>query len=293
VNHILLDDPLSPEAKTESEPGGEGGVVLTGRSAHHLGRVLRVRASEEVSVSDGHGGLYRGRVEAVAREQVRLRLRLVAQEPPPQPRWRVLVPVLTGERMRWAVEKLVELGANAIEAVECYRTRRASPGHPAPAERALIGGRLKAVAWAAAEQSRRAWLPEVSGPRPLADALLAGTGPVLAADLRADVPLSAALARLPTSFAPRPATPTEGPGPAALPPAPAASTADPRPVITLVTGPEGGFDDRDRAVLAGCGATRVTLGAGVLRAETAPLVLLTACALHHGKLDEEPSEWLG
>ncbi|AZI41343.1 16S rRNA (uracil(1498)-N(3))-methyltransferase [Deinococcus psychrotolerans] len=48
--------------------------------------------------------------------------------------------------------------------------------------------------------------------------------------------------------------------------------------LTLISGPEGGFAPEDLAQLSRLGATPITLGPRILRAETAPLALLGALA---------------
>ncbi|WP_420596820.1 16S rRNA (uracil(1498)-N(3))-methyltransferase [Deinococcus sp.] len=48
--------------------------------------------------------------------------------------------------------------------------------------------------------------------------------------------------------------------------------------VTLISGPEGGFAPEDLAHLSAIGATPITLGPRILRAETAPLALLGALA---------------
>lgn len=238
--HLLLDDP----------PGPDDELVLEGPVAHHLTRVLRARRGEDLSASDGCGGRYRGVVEVVEGQRAVVRLVARRWEPPPAPAYRMIVPVLPADRMAWAMEKLVELGAAVVAPVT---TARAKP--VADADR--LHRRLLAVARAATEQSRRSYLPEVERPAPLAEGLARCQGPCLAADTEGAQPLSEALARV----------------------------ARPDPALTLVTGPEGGFDSRDRALLAQARALPVTLGPFTLRAETAPVVLLAACAFGHRVLD--------
>lgn len=240
--HILL-----------AAPPASGEAVLEGAAAHHVARVLRARPGEEVTACDGRGGRYRGTVTEAGRDRVALLLRSTAVEPLPTPSVRVIVPLVSGDRTAWAVEKLVELGAGKLAPFVATRGARR------PADPARVKARLAAVAWAAAEQSRRAWLAEVDAPVPLAEALARAESPVLAADTENAAPLSAAL-----------------------------ETYGGQRALTLATGPEGGWDRAERATLAAAGATRVTLGRTVLRAETAPVALLAACAFYHGMLDGIP-----
>jgi 16S rRNA (uracil1498-N3)-methyltransferase len=56
---------------------------------------------------------------------------------------------------------------------------------------------------------------------------------------------------------------------------PAAATFREGPAV-IVVGPEGGFTDEERAFLLGAGASAISLGPRILRAETAALAALAA-----------------
>lgn len=129
--------------------------VLDDADRHHLARVLRLRDGEEVSASDGVGGVVRcrfvgGRLEAIAD------VVLVARTEPPIT---VAFAPVKGDRPEWAVQKLTEVGVDRIVALRCDRSvvrwddDRAT-GHLQ---------RWARVAREAAMQSRRAWLPEIVG----------------------------------------------------------------------------------------------------------------------------------
>lgn len=55
--------------------------------------------------------------------------------------------------------------------------------------------------------------------------------------------------------------------------------------IAIFTGPEGGFEEREVALLTEKNAVCATLGKRILRAETAPLVALSAIMFHTGNLE--------
>ena len=104
--------------------------------------------------------------------------------------------------------------------------------------------RLRAIAVEAAEQCGRTSLPDIADPMPLA-ALLEQTDRTLYfADEGGGQPAAGAFA----------------PGPA-----------------TILTGPEGGFTDDERALVHGApGAVAISLGPRILRAETAALAALAS-----------------
>jgi 16S rRNA (uracil1498-N3)-methyltransferase len=128
--------------------------ALADDDRHHLERVLRLRAGERFTVSDGRGrwrecrfGLEVEPVDAVVVEVA------------PSPSVTVGFALTKGEKPEWAVQKLTEVGADRIvlfaaeHSVVRWDDERAG--------RALA--RLRRVAREAAMQCRRAWLPQVDG----------------------------------------------------------------------------------------------------------------------------------
>jgi 16S rRNA (uracil1498-N3)-methyltransferase len=146
-----------------------GDPQLDGTDRHHLGRVLRLRPGQEVSVSDGRGGwrpalyLDDGRLEAAGPVQ---------RPEPRRPAVTVGFAVVKGERPEWAVQKLTELGVDHILPLTTQRTVVRWDGDRAERNRQ----RLMAVARSAAAQSRRLMLPEVHPLTGLPDAVQACRG---------------------------------------------------------------------------------------------------------------------
>jgi 16S rRNA (uracil1498-N3)-methyltransferase len=230
------------------ELAGAGTVVLSGAEGRHAAVVRRLRAGERADVSDGAGMLASGVVTAVGADTVTVSVRSVHPVPPPSPAITVVQALAKGDRGELAVEMMTEVGVDAIVAWSASRSVTRWEG--ARGERSL--GKWQVIAREAAKQSRRAWIPSVTGPATLDDvaALVssAASGVVLAAG--AAVPLS----RL------------------ALP-----SSGD----VVLVVGPEGGISPAERSALAAAGAIEARLGPTVLRTSTAgsaaAAVLLSRC----------------
>ncbi len=218
--------------------------ALNAADEHHLGRVLRLRDGEIVTASDGAGGLLRCSAVRVG-EGLRLEpAGDVERVPAATPAVTVGFALTKGEKPEWAVQRLTEVGVDRI--VPFVAARSVVRWDPARAARHT--DRLRSVARAAAMQSRRLWLPEVSDPAPFHD-VLAGLGGL--GDSSTGVGARAALAD-PSGEAP---------------------SLD-RPAILV--GPEGGFDDAELA----SGLARVRLGDHVLRAETAAVTAgVLLCAL--------------
>jgi 16S rRNA (uracil1498-N3)-methyltransferase len=240
--HVFVTDISAPHLDDEDQ--------------HHLARVLRLRDGEQVSASDGrgawrmcewHDGSLRttGDVQHVPASSQRVAV--------------AFVPV-KGDRPEWSVQKLTEIGVDEI--IVLAPTRRAVVrwgDAKASAKDTKHMQKLQKVAREASMQSRRVWLPTITGPVSLADACARPGAAVADPD---GAPLAASAAA-PTASAAASAP--------ALNASAAASAAAPSLVII---GPEGGFDDDEIPA----SVARVSLGGTILRAETATLVAATLLA---------------
>lgn len=219
------------------EPGaldGRDRLILDVVESRHLAVTLRLGRGELVSVCDGRGGLAVARLAAV--DSRRCELEVVEPLPhrgPPEPAVTIALAVLHSQAMDWAVQKCVEVGVTAFVPVLTGRSQLA-----AKAARGRLGHWRK-VARQALKQCRRCWEMEVSDPIPL-DRLL---------DLRRDRPGLLA-----------------DPGGTRI----EVVTGD-LPDLLLV-GPEGGLSEHELALADSAGWQPVSLGAWVLRADTAAVV---------------------
>jgi 16S rRNA (uracil1498-N3)-methyltransferase len=178
---VFVDDPAAP--------------VLNEDDAHHLGRVLRLRAGEEVVASDGRGHWARTRWQdggslSLALELVRDAAGVggdgsVQSEPAAEPALTVAFAPVKGERPEWVVQKLTELGIDRIVPLLSERSVVRWSG----ARGAGTVEKLRRVAREAAAQCRRVWLPEVTDTVSFWDlAGLGGDGEVVLAQLSGDRP---------------------------------------------------------------------------------------------------------
>jgi 16S rRNA (uracil1498-N3)-methyltransferase len=213
-----------------------GDVELAGAEHHYIARVRRAAIGDPIVAFDGTGRLARGVIVAIDGERTRIRLEPVELAAAPAPHLTALIPLIKGDRLDLCVEKLAEVGVDAIILYVAARAVVRLDDDRAAARR----DRLAAVAEAATRQSGRAAAPAVTGPMSLAAALAAADG----ADLR-----WVAL-------------------PAAEPPVLATVPAK----LAILTGPEGGLTADELAAAAAAGFAPVGLGPYVLRAETAPVV---------------------
>ena len=215
-------------------PLAEGvALAVEGNQAHYLARVMRVAPGDAVILCDDVTGEWAARVVDADRRSVVL-------EPVERLRMREAVPdfwlcpaLLKKDRFDLVLEKATELGVAAIRPVV---TRRCVADK-------LNLDRARGITVEAAEQCARTALPELAEPATL-DALLRAwpaDRALFFADEAGGAPAAAAFAA--------------SPGPAAL-----------------LTGPEGGFDDAERAAIrAHPQAKAVSLGPRILRGETAAI----------------------
>ena len=131
--------------------------VLSAEDSHHLVRVLRLRAGESVSVSDGAGTW---RTCTFTAEGGLLPDGEVHHDEPPRQSFTVGFALAKGDRPEWIVQKLTEIGIDRIVLIDA--TRSIVRWDPAKASRNLE--RLGRVAREASMQSRRTRLPNIAGP---------------------------------------------------------------------------------------------------------------------------------
>lgn len=231
----------------ESVPAVDDLVRIDGEEGFHAAAVRRIRPGETLAVSDGAGAVADCVVEKADKRSLTARVRDRRIVTPPAPAVTVVQAIPKSERSELAVELATEAGADEFVAWQADRCVARWDG-----ERAEKGlRRWRAVARSAARQSRRAWIPGVTGPL---------STPELVELVRRRRSAGAAVLVLHES-APRPLT--------------SAAVAEAGSVV-MVVGPEGGITDAELDALDGAGAIPVRLGPTVLRTSTAAAVALGA-----------------
>jgi 16S rRNA (uracil1498-N3)-methyltransferase len=222
-------------------------ALVEGDEGFHAATVRRIRCGEELVLGDGAGGLARCVVEQASRDGLQARVLDRWQVPPVQPAVTVVQALPKAERSELAIELATEAGADALVAWQAARCVARWDG--ARADKGLR--RWRAVARAAAQQSRRAHIPSVDGvlstaglTERIGDVLATG-GVVLALHESA----AGQLANLVLAQAKS---------------------------VMLVVGPEGGIAPDELATMTAAGAIAVRLSPTVLRTSTAAAVALGA-----------------
>lgn len=226
------------------EPGTV--AVLDGAEGRHAATVRRTRVGEPITLSDGRGLLAASEVIAVQRDRLELVVRDRTRAEPASPPVTVVQALPKSDRSELAVELMTEAGADVIVP---WQAARCVANWGAKADKGV--GKWRNAARAAARQSRRAYIPEVTALHRTAQVL------ELVRSAKAADGVVAALHESGT------ARYTELPWRAA-------------PAAVLIVGPEGGLDDTEVDALADAGADVVLLGPTVLRTSTAAAVALGA-----------------
>ncbi len=227
-------------------------AVLEGDRARYLGRVLRLRVGDELTVFDGSGDEWAATIEAMTKNSATLALGDELDSATESPlRIHLVQGISRGERMDFVVQKATELGVKRITPVLTdYGVVKLDDRRAARRREHWEG-----VAVSACEQSGRTRLPLIDTPLPLRRWF--GAKP---ADTDVDLIL-----------APGASTPL-------------AELTPPRTKVCILVGPEGGFShtEYDDAEIAGFEA--VSLGPRILRTETAAAAALAVMQATWGDL---------
>ncbi len=223
-------------------------VVITGSDVKHIRSVLRMKAGEELSVSNGQDGReYRCGIMALEEDRILCELRFIKEGDVELPARVYLFQGLPkADKMEWIVQKAVELGVYQVIPVAARRCVVKLDDRKADARRA----RWQGISEAAAKQSRRAIVPQIGPVMDFSQAVRFAEG--------MDVKL------IPYELA-------EGmertrsllgglrPGQSAA----------------VFIGPEGGFEETEIREAVEHGIEPITLGRRILRTETAGITVLS------------------
>lgn len=227
-------------------------VILTGENAQHA-KVLRLKVGEEVLVCDGEGLECLCKIETVENGQLEL---VVKARQESRTEAGVLVSVYMAfpkaDKLEHVIQKATELGAYEIVAFPSSRCVSR------PDEKSLKKKleRWQKIAASAAEQSGRGRIPQVRVLGSFRDALVQAAQAdkaLMFYENEQAVTLKMALSQ--GSYR----------------------------TVSLLTGPEGGLEEKEVAQARDVGLQVCTLGKRILRCETAPLCALSAVMYDAGE----------
>ena len=135
-------------------------IRITGSDVNHIKNVLRMKPGEEISVSNGVDGKeYRCGIESLGEDEILCTLRFIKEEGLELPSRIYLFQCLPkSDKMELVIQKAVELGACAVIPVAA---KRCVMKLDAKKEKNKLA-RWQQIAEAAAKQSRRRIIPEVT-----------------------------------------------------------------------------------------------------------------------------------
>ncbi|MES3002836.1 MAG: 16S rRNA (uracil(1498)-N(3))-methyltransferase [Pseudomonadota bacterium] len=218
-------------------------VQLPPGATRHV-QVLRLQPGAGIVLFNGEGGEFDAVVERIGRSEVSVIVtahRVVEREAAREVHLAVGVPA--NERMDWLVEKATELGVAGIQPLTTQRSVVRLEGERAEKKRA----HWEAIAIAACEQCGRNRIPAIQ-PVAMVDAWLQKR-PAMQSGMLLSLAIGAAHLR----------DAVQGEG-----------------AVVFLSGPEGGLSPQEEEAARAAGFAPVSLGARVLRAETAALAALAA-----------------
>jgi len=227
---------------------GDGAAVEPGADqVHYLLHVMRAKAGDRVSLFNGRDGEWLARIESTSKRSLSLVCeKLIGRQRDVPDIWLLFAPVKKTPA-DYLVQKATELGASVLQPVFTRRTIISRVNME----------RLKANAIEAAEQSGRLSIP----------------------DCREPLALDKLLASFPTDrklvFADEAGADPNTPGGRTEMMIDALLDMPERAKYAILTGPEGGFDPKEREMIRTLpNAVPVALGPRILRADTAALAAL-------------------
>src|SRR4051812_42498494 len=100
-----------------------GSAEITGESAQHLSRVLRVEAGQTFEITDSNS-VWLGTVESVRRDRVQFAVTEELDAVPATPPVTLYLALIKFDHFEWAVEKATELGVTRIVPLAAARSER-------------------------------------------------------------------------------------------------------------------------------------------------------------------------
>jgi len=225
---------------------------LDSEQAHYIGRALRLRAGDSLSVFNAKSGEFAAVVVSVSKSNATVQVGAHIETATESPlKLQLVQGVSRGDRMDFVVQKATELGVKRITPVLTEYSMVKLDGTRAEKRRA----HWQKVAISACEQSGRIRPPLIDPPVPLKTWF---GGKTHEADV--DLILQPGATRAMTSL------------------------TVPKTKVCLLIGPEGGFSDAEYDDAEFAGFTAVSLGPRVLRTETAALAAVSVAQSLWGDL---------
>lgn len=231
-------------------------IIITGSDVNHIKNVLRMKAGEEIAVSNGADGKeYRCSIKEITPEEILCTLLSVKEEDVELSSEIYLFQGLPkSDKMEFIIQKAVELGVYKVIPVAAKRSVVRLDEKKAKARQL----RWQGIAEAAAKQSKRRIIPEVKQVMSMKEALSYAAA-------HTDIRL------IPYELAEDMAKTKE-----------IINGIKPGESVAVFIGPEGGFEESEIVAAMEENIMPITLGKRILRTETAGLTVLSWLMYHFG-----------
>lgn len=216
-----------------SQTPTEDTARLEGDEARHLARVMRAKTGDTVELFDGQGTSWTATVQAIQRNHVSLRLDQKQSETiSNKPTITLAVALPKGDRQKWLIEKITELGTDSL--VPLTTTRSVAE----PTAAAI--SRLQRGVIESCKQSGRNRLLEITQPQSLHNLLTTSSASLRILACPDGTPMQSILLK-------------------------------PIDNVLIAIGPEGGFTDEEIRNANASGFAQMSLCQNILRIETAAI----------------------
>lgn len=228
-------------------------IQLSEKASHHVGRVLRAKPGDQLTLFNGQGGEYAAVIKRITKKEVEVDIiAFMAREVESPIDIHLAQGIARGEKMDFIVQKAVELGVKKIIPLI---TERCNVRLDNEREEKRLQ-HWQSVAISACEQSGRNYLPEVTAPISFNDWL-----PHVNADccfvLSPHETNTLTHTKMPVHTS-----------------------------IVLLIGPEGGLSDAEVNAAKQRHFLPLNLGPRVMRTETAPIAAIAILQYQYGDLGE-------
>lgn len=226
-------------------------ILIDGEEANHIVKVLRMNVGENVTIFDGEGNCAECTIGKIEGKSVIAEVkRRYESETEPKLKVTLFQGIPKNPKMDLIIQKATELGVTRIVPVNTKRI-------VAKIDKESKMERLRRIAFEAAKQCGRAYIPKVEDPVSFEKALeMMGEcdAAIIPYECEKDGKIGDAL-------------PKEA------------------KTLGIMIGPEGGFEEYEVEAAEKIGAKRVTLGKRILRTETAGLIASALCLYVAGDME--------
>lgn len=218
-------------------------ILIEGEEANHIIKVLRMKEGEKLTVFDTAGNCADGEIEKIDGKTVMVKIfKRYPSETEPRLKITLFQGIPKNPKMDLIIQKATELGVERIVPVNTKRI-------VARIDKDTKIERLRRIAFEAAKQCGRAYVPKVDDPVSFDEALemiKEYDCAIIPYECEKDERINKALKPLASS-------------------------------LGIMIGPEGGFEEDEVKKAEAAGAKRVTLGKRILRTETAGIIAAALC----------------